>query len=52
MFKYDVLSDENSLNGNILGKFYSKFEVQFMVKCPITKYGNKYVQKFMNFKGI
>jgi hypothetical protein len=24
MFKYDVLSDENSLNGNILGKFYSK----------------------------
>ena len=24
MFKYDVLSDTNSLNGNILGKFYSK----------------------------
>jgi hypothetical protein len=24
MFKYDVLSDENSLNGNILGKFYLK----------------------------
>jgi hypothetical protein len=24
MFKYDVLSDENSLNGNILGKFYRK----------------------------
>jgi hypothetical protein len=24
MFKYDVLSDENCLNGNILGKFYSK----------------------------
>lgn len=24
MFKYDVLSDENSLNGNILGKFYTK----------------------------
>ena len=24
MFKYDVLSDENSLNGNISGKFYRK----------------------------
>ena len=24
MFKYDVLSDENSLNGNVLGKFYRK----------------------------
>ena len=24
MFKYDVLRDVNSLNGNILGKFYSK----------------------------
>ena len=23
-FKYDVLSDENSLNGNINGKFYTK----------------------------
>jgi len=23
-FKYDVLSDENCLNGNILGKFYKK----------------------------
>lgn len=24
MFKYDVLSDDNSLNGNISGKFYRK----------------------------
>ena len=24
MFHYDVLSDDNSLNGNILGKFYRK----------------------------
>ena len=24
MFHYDVLSDDNSLNGNILGKFYKK----------------------------
>ena len=24
MFKYDVLSDENSLNSNILGKFFPK----------------------------
>lgn len=24
MFKYDVLRDKNCLNGNILGKFYSK----------------------------
>jgi hypothetical protein len=24
MFKYDVLSDENALNGNILGKFFAK----------------------------
>jgi hypothetical protein len=24
MFKYDVLSDENSLNGNILGKYFRK----------------------------
>jgi len=24
MFKYDVLSDDNCLNGNILGKFYRK----------------------------
>jgi hypothetical protein len=24
MFRYDVLSDINSLNGNILGKFYTK----------------------------
>lgn len=24
MFKYDILSDENSLNGNILGKFFPK----------------------------
>jgi hypothetical protein len=24
MFKYDVLSDENSLNGNIIGKYFRK----------------------------